>query len=197
MFSLKNNCYSFALVLSLFYAPFAHADAPLAEKKSESLLQQLVNSYVSSSKEDNALRHLLDAKMYLSEAEHDLLVSHNKESAKGDIESSLGYLLEAEKTIQKPDLKQQLVNLVETLKGLEQKIVKTSKLGSDNESDELLTVASGNLLKAKEYSTPKTQKSIDKIIDRIQLLQKEIEHTNLRSDYESAMDSLSNIISNL
>ncbi len=91
MFYLKVSRYSLALFFSLLFVSLVYADAPIAEKKSESLLQQLVNSYVNSSKEDNALRHLLDAKMYLSTAEHDLLVSHNKESAKGDIESSLRY----------------------------------------------------------------------------------------------------------
>ena len=173
-----------------------YADNPSAQQKPKSLLQQIVDSYVNSSKTNSALKNLLDAKMYLSTAEHDLLVSHDKESAKNDIKNTLNYLLEAEKVAQ-PNIKQQLVSLVDTIKGLEQKTANIAESGNNNETDKLLAIANTDLAKAKQNATPITQIEIEKIMTSINTLRRQIEQANLREDYESAMHMLSRIINNL
>ena len=104
------------------------ADTSTVTEKPKSLLQQLVDSYLDSSATNTVLKHLLDAKMYLSTAEHDLLVSRDKESAQVDIENSINYLVEAEKLSQ-PEIREGIVALIDNLKRLERK-TKSSEISA-------------------------------------------------------------------
>lgn len=168
------------------------------EEKSESLLQRIVDSYINSSKTDQTLKHLLDAKMYLSSAEHDLLVSQNKQSASRDIENALSYLNEAQQVAQ-ADIKTQIKQLIQGLTGLKKKTLEETLVGQDNQADESLKIAQTKLLEAKNspnVSLP-TKKRIDIINEQIQQLRNQIEHTNLREDYEAAMNRLNRIIQHL
>ncbi len=167
-----------------------------ANQKEDSLLQRIVDSYISSSNTDKTLKHLLDAKMYLSTAEHDLLVSHDKKSAHEDIESTLQFLAEAV-DVAKPDIKTRVIALIETLKVLEQRTDNKAQAGKDNEVDDLLGVAQKNLLKASDIASPEEKQEIAKINNSIQRLRNKIEHVNLRDDYEKSMQTLNEIINAL
>ncbi len=166
------------------------------EKPPQSLLQRIIDSYVSSSNTDKTLKHLLDAKMYLSTAEHDLLVSHDKQGAHDNIENSLHFLAEAN-TVASPDNKTRISKLIETLKRLEIKTDNNVQAGKDNEVDKLLGVAQTTLLKAKEIASPEEVQEIANINTRIQKLREQIEHINLRDDYEQNMHILNDIINSL
>ena len=172
------------------------ADTSTDTEKPKSLLQQLVDSYLDSSATNTVLKHLLDAKMYLSTAEHDLLVSRDKESAQFDIENSINYLVEAEKIAQ-PEIKEGIVSLKENLKKLERKTKSSENIGKDSDTDKLLAIANTNLNNAKEAASPSVKAKIDEISFMIIDLQKEIEHANLREDYELSMSSLNSIISKI
>lgn len=167
-----------------------------ANQKEDSLLQRIVDSYISSSNTDKTLKHLLDAKMYLSTAEHDLLVSHDKKSAHEDIESTLQFLAEAV-DVAKPDIKTRVAALIETLKVLEQRTDNKAQAGKDSEVDDLLGVAQKNLLKASDIASPEEKQEIAKINNSIQRLRNKIEHVNLRDDYEKSMQTLNEIINAL
>ena len=172
------------------------ADTSTDTEKPKSLLQQLVDSYMDSSATNTILKHLLDAKMYLSTAEHDLLVSRDKESAQVDIENSLNYLIEAEKIAQ-PEIREGIVALIDNLKKLERKTKSSENVGKDSDTDKLLAIANTNLHNAKETASPSVKTKIDEISSMIMALQKEIEHANLREDYELSMKSLNSIISKI
>ncbi len=166
--------------------------------KPDSLLKRLVDSYVNSSKTDQTLKHLLDAKMYLSSAEHDLLVSHNKKSAQRDIENTLSYLVEAEGAA-KPETKAKIIDLINRLKLLETKTMQEKVVGQDSQVDQLLSMAQVKLIDAQKSTdiSASTKKRIDEINSKLQELRNQIEHANLREDYEAAMNTLNSIIHGL
>lgn len=185
------------LVLSsLAVAKDTPASDDTANQKEDSLLQRIVDSYISSSNTDKTLKHLLDAKMYLSTAEHDLLVSHDKKSAHENIESTLQFLAEAV-DVAKPDIKTRVTTLIETLKVLEQRTDNKAQAGKDSEVDDLLGVAQKNLLKANDLASSEEKQEIAIINTSIQRLRNKIEHVNLRDDYEKSMQTLNEIINAL
>ena len=165
-------------------------------KKPDSLLQRIVNSYVNSSNTDKTLKHLLDAKMYLSTAEHDLLVSHDKQQAHDNIESSLHFLAESLE-VANPANKSRISKLIETLKILEKKTDNKVQAGKDNEVDTLLGAAQETLLKAKEIASPEEVQEIVRINANIHQLRQKIEHVNLRDDYENSMRAINDVINAL
>ncbi len=166
------------------------------ENTSKSLLQRLLDSYEESSKTDETLKYLLDAKMYLSTAEHDLLVSQDKESAQTDIQNSLSYLQQAEK-IAKPEIKDKIAKLHSAMQKLKDKTTNKKELGLDNDVARLLNTSETNLGKAKEQASAPVKIQIEALILRIRQLRQQIEHENLRADYESAMKTLADIIKSL
>jgi len=186
-----------ALTLILFSLVFGLGTTAAEEKnpKPESLLQRIVDSYVDSSNTNETLKHLLDAKMYVSTAEHDLLVSRDKESAQLDIENALAYLIEAESAA-KPDVKNQISLLIPKLKSLEKKILKEKLDDQDNQVDVLLKTAQEKLFETHniDHVTESTKKKIKEISFSIQALRQKIEHNNLRDEYEAIMHSLNDII---
>ena len=165
-------------------------------EKAKSLLERLVETYEESSKTDETLKHLLDAKMYLSTAEHDLLVSHDKQNAQNDIEKSLTYLLEAENSA-KPEIKSRVIELSKTLKKLEKKTASMKESLHSSDVYQLLGVAQVNLDKAKNNATAPMKTQIEALSLRVQQIRQQLEHDNLRVDYESAMTTLGQIINGL
>ena len=125
-----------------------------------------------------------------------MLVSRDKERAQLDIENSLNYLIEAEKIAQ-PEIREGIVALIDNLKKLERKTKSSENVGKDSDTDKLLAIANTNLHNAKESASPSVKTKIDEISSMIIVLQKEIEHANLREDYEYSMRSLNKIISGL
>ena len=189
----------FILPLMLLISSQAFSDGPsnnIQPEKPKSLLERLIDTYEESSKTDETLKHLLDAKMYLSTAEHDLLVSHDKQSAQNDIEKSLTYLLEAENSA-KPEIKSRVIELSKTLKELEKKTASKKESGQSSDVNQLLGIAQGNLSKAKENASAPVKIQIEALALRIQQIRQQIEHDNLRVDYESAMTTLGKIINSL
>ncbi len=174
------------------------ANADEDKTKPESLLQRIVDSYVDSSHTNETLKHLLDAKMYVSTAEHDLLVSHNKENAQVDIENALSFLIEAE-GVANPEIKNQISLLVNDLKELEKKTSKERKVAQDDQVDLLLKIAQSKLLEAQNIDniSQPTKLRIKEINSSIQNLRIKIEHNNLRENYEAIMNTLNNIIHQL
>ncbi len=189
-----------ALVLILFSLVLGMGAIGAEEKstKPESLLQRIVDSYVDSSNTNETLKHLLDAKMYVSTAEHDLLVSRDKERAQVDIENALAYLVEAENTA-KPDVKDQISLLIPKLKSLERKTLKEKLDDIDNQVDFLLKTAQNKLYETHniDHVSESTKQKIKEISFTIEELRIKIEHSNLRDDYEAIMNTLNKIISML
>ncbi len=192
---LMNKKVNIVFVLVLFgFCACAEENSP----KPESLLQRIVDSYVDSSNTNQTLKYLLDAKMYVSTAEHDLLVSHDKESAQVDLENALSYLIEAEE-VAKPEIKNQISLLIPNLKSLERKTLKEKMVDQDDKIDLLLKTAQSQLLEAQniDHISQSIKQRIKDIRFSIQELRAKIEHNNLKEDYEAIMNTLNSIIHKL
>ena len=150
----KAICKLILISMTSFMMFALSADTSTDTEKPKSLLQQLVDSYLDSSATNAVLKHLLDAKMYLSTAEHDLLVSRDKESAQLDIENTINYLVEAEKIAQ-PEISEGIVALIENLKKLERKTKSSENIGKDSDTDKLLAIANTNLHNEAVEKAPK------------------------------------------
>ena len=171
-------------------------DSSQVEKKS--LLQSIIDKYIAASKTDEALKYLLDAKMDLSAAEHDLLLSNNITDATENIENTITYLEQA-KNSAKPTIKNEIETLRQHLKLLEKKTLSKENNDLNNDVDQLLGVAQSTLTKAQEHtkSASSTKQKIIAINKEIQALRNQIEHNNLKEDYKSAMHSLNAIIDHM
>ncbi len=181
----------FLVIVSFMFV----TNAEEKDNQPESLLQRIVDSYVDSSNTNETLKYLLDAKMYVSTAEHDLLVSQDKERAQVDIENAIAYLIEAE-GVAKPDVKKQISFLIPKLKKLEKKTLKEKLIDQDSQVNFLLKEAQKKLLETHslDHVSESTKQKIKEISSSIQELRMKIEHSNLRDDYEKIMNTLNNII---
>ena len=165
----------------------------------KSLLKKIIDSYNDASNTDKTLKHLLDAKMYLSTAEHDLLVSHDKDGAQNDIDNTLSFLREAETVSSSKEIKIEITQLVSKLTSLKKMTAEKGEISQDDSVDKLLELAQNKLMEAKKktISSLAREKEISDIHAEIQRLRDRIEHDDLRSDYESAMQMLNIIIRDL
>ena len=164
----------------------------------KSLMQNIIEKYMAASNTDKTLKYLLDAKMDLSTAEHDLLLTHDKTQAKDNIENTISYLKKA-KSSADDKIKNNIEALLKNLKSLEKKTLNSDSSGLNNDVDQLLGIAQSTLTKAQEHtsSSSLTKQKIADINDEIQSLRKQIEHMNLKEDYESAMNTLNTIINDM
>ena len=164
----------------------------------KSLMQNIIEKYMAASNTDKTLKYLLDAKMDLSTAEHDLLLTHDKIQAKNNIENAISYLTKA-KSSANSKIKNSIEALLKNLKSLEKKTLSTDSSAPNNNIDQLLGMAQSTLSKALEHtsSSSLTKQKITDINKEIQALRKQIEHINLKDDYESAMNTLNTIINNM
>lgn len=174
-------------------------DKPTTNANSEkphSLLQRIIDSYVSSANTDTTLKHLLDAKMYLSAAEHDLLIKHDKQDAHDNIQNALHFLSEALE-VASPGVKTNVQALMQELKQLQKKTDESERAGKENEVDTLLMEAQTSLQKASKIASMDEKPEITRIDAAIQALRQKIEHINLKEDYKNSLHNLNTIIHSL
>ncbi len=157
---------------------------------------QLIHSYVDLATSEKILKHLLDAKMHLYTSEHDLLVSHDIEDSKQELNSVLKYLEKANKVAKSP-LQNKIIDLSKKIIVLKEQAKQTQEAWITNDEIMFLNRAKENLIKAKFKATPNIKLQIESIEADIQILQADIEISNIKNNYESAMAALENIINQL
>lgn len=158
--------------------------------------EQLVNQYVELSQNEKTFKHLLDAKMHLFIAEHDLFVSHDARDAYAELDKVLADLSLARQQAVK-DVLPEVQKLTDQVNSLQQKMSAASKSWLDNEVLSHLKKATEELLMAEQTAKPDTSLQIGDIRQQVDELRKEVETINLRNDYDEIMKRLKMIIDKL
>jgi len=158
--------------------------------------EQLVDQYIELSQNEKTFKHLLDAKMHLFIAEHDLFVSHDARDAYAELNQVLADLALAQQ-----EAVEEVLPEVKELSGevtfLQDAMNFSSKSWLDNEVLMHLQNASSELVKAEKTALPDTSLQIGVIRHQIDDLRKQVETINLRNDYDKIMEHIKMIISKL
>jgi hypothetical protein len=154
---------------------------------------QLTHSYIALATDEKTLKHLLDAKVHLFTAEHDLFVSHDAKDAEKELDNTLDYLNEAER-VAKPVTRKRVTDLISDIQMLKEKINTRNKIWRKDSVIQSLNKALTNLDEANEKASPATKLRIAALKTDIDDLRKQEGESNIRNDYESAMSTLQSII---
>ena len=156
----------------------------------------LIHSYNELSVSEKTLKYLLDAKMHLFMAQHDLFVSHNDEDAIKELDNVLDYLDEASQ-VAKPSIQKKVVNLSKKIYVLKEQINPEQEAWINNDLVLSLKQAMDNLTKAKSNASPRIKLRIESLETEIQILRVDVERSNIKHDYELAIMELRGIINEL
>ena len=171
---------------------FWHQATSIVKREADNL----IHSYVELSVSEKTLKYLLDAKMHLFRAQHDLLISHDNDDAASELDNVLGYLDEASQ-VSKPSLQKKITDLSKEIQTLKDHIKQGNESWRENDLILTLEQAVKNLNKAKSSASPQISERIESLETEIQILQVDIERTNVKNEYEAAMEKLKEIIHQL
>lgn len=153
-----------------------------------------IHGYRELSAAEATLRPLLDAKMHLYLAEHDLFFSGDVGKAQKELEKTLKFLTEAS---EKSDggIKESVNKLVASVRRLQSQ----SRDGSwvINDIERGLNDAASSLAEAAKNASPPVRVRLESIRSDILKLGEDIDRTNLRVDYDAARAALSRIVNSL
>lgn len=172
-------------------ARFWHRTTSIIKREAD----HLIHSYVEQSIAGKTLKHLLDAKMHLFTAEHDLFVSHDAEDAEDELSQVLNDLNEANE-VANPAIKNRVIALSENIKFLKENLTKKGIWENDSVV-KALDNALVELNNVNENTTPTIKLRIELLKIDINTLRTDVQKTNIRNDYDSAMATLQNIINGL
>lgn len=173
-------------------ARFWHRATSIIKREAE----QLIHSYVTLSSSEKTLKHLLDAKMHIFTAEHDLFVSHNAEDASEELGKALEYLTEATQSA-RPAIREKVILLQNDLQLLRENISTSEKNWNNDLAIHALNKSLKSLIIANENISPDLKLRVDNIKTNIRILRADIASSNVKNKYESAMARLQNIINEL
>lgn len=171
---------------------FWHQSIAIIERE----IDQLTHSYSELLVSEKSLKYLLDAKMHLFYASHDLFVSHSDEASVRELDNVLDYLDEASQ-VSKPPIQEKIISLRKEIYVLREQIKGSQDAWRNNDVTLFLNKAIDNLTKAKAKAPPRIKLRIDSLEAEIETLQVDAERTNIKNDYESAMAKLRDIINEL
>ncbi len=158
--------------------------------------EQLVDQYVELSQNEKTFKHLLDAKMHLFIAEHDLFVSKDSRDAYAELYKVLVDLdLASREAV--GEFKPQVADLTDKVTALRKLMSASEQSWLGSEVIEHLQNARSDLLLAEQTAKPETSLQISIIRHQIEGLRREEETRNLRNDYDAIMEDLKLIISKL
>lgn len=171
---------------------FWHKSTAIIERE----VDQLVQGYIELSTSEKTLKHLLDAKMHLYTAEHDLLVSHNAHDSKQELDSVIEYLDKAGQDAN-PPIKEKILFLSNKIILLKEQVSQNPDAWRNNDEIMLIKQAKESLAQAKVKVPSNLRLRIEAIEVDIQELQNEYEKNDIKQNYDSCMASLKEIISEL
>ncbi len=158
--------------------------------------EQLLHQYIELSQNEKTFKHLLDAKMHLFIAEHDLFVSNDTRDAYEELDKVLVDLdLASQQAV--GQFKPQVDELTEKVTALRKLMSASEESWLGSEVIEHLQNAHSDLLLAEQTAKPETSLQISIIRHQIESLRREEETRNLRNDYDAIMEDLKLIISKL
>ena len=157
---------------------------------------ELIHSYIELSVSEKTLKYLLDAKMHLFMAQHDLFVSHNDEDAIKELDNVLDYLDDAVQ-VAKPSIKKKVLNLNKDIYALKEQINPGQEAWKKNDLVLSLNQAIDKLTKAKNIASPRIKLRIELLVTEIQSLRVDVARSNIKNDYELSIVKLRGIINEL
>ncbi len=156
----------------------------------------LIHSYNELSVSEKTLKYLLDAKMHLFIAQHDLFVAHNDEDAINELNNVLDYLDDASQ-VAKPSIKEKIIKLTKNIQALKRQLHPGQEEWKNNDLVLSLKQAVENLAKAKSIASPQIKLRIESLEAEIQSLRADVEKSNIKHDYELSIVKLKKIINEL
>jgi len=171
---------------------FWHQATSIVKRETDNL----IHSYAELSVSEKTLKHLLDAKMHLFRAKYDLLSSHDNEDAASELDNVLGYLDDASQ-VAKPSLQKKIIDLKKEIQALKERIKPDNETWRENDQILALDRALKNLKQVKDSASSQISKRIETLETEIQILQVDIERSNIKNEYEAAMVKLKEIIHQL
>ena len=156
----------------------------------------LIHSYNELSVSEKTLKYLLDAKMHLFMAQHDLFATHDDDDAIKELDNVLDYLDEASQ-VAKPSIKKKILNLSKNIDVLKEQIKPGQEVWKNNDLVLSLNQAVDKLTEAKSIASPQIKLRIESLETEIQILRVEVERSNIKNDYELSLVKLRGIINEL
>jgi len=156
--------------------------------------EELIHGYVELSVAERTLKPLLDAKMHLYLAEHDLFVAHDVDKARHELDKASKYLATAEQSAPGPVRAE-----IDALQTDVQALAAETKEGAWGRDSVIqsLNAASTALTEAAKLASPPVRLQIESIRSDVHAVGTDIARRNQRADYERAMMSLESIINAL
>lgn len=171
---------------------FWHRSTALIKRE----MEDLIHSYSDLSTAEKTMKYLLDAKMHLFYAEHDLFVDHNAEYAGNELDNALYYMKEANQ-VAAPQVKKRISVIRKNIQEIKN-ITSQQKTAWHNESvNKALSKAQANLDEAKKFATPSVVVRLDALKAEINTLQIDIRKHNAKQYYDAAMAQLIQLINDL
>ena len=159
-------------------------------------MEDIIHRYNALLTTEQTLKPLLDAKMHLVYAEHDLFTNHDAELAEHELGDVMKYLDDALKKA-KPEFKDRIVKIQKGVKALKQGASLSDEAWQIGNVDNALNSAQSKLDEAKKYATPSDSVRIDKIKSELVVLQRDIVKSSAKQRYDSVMYQLVQLINDL
>lgn len=173
-------------------ARFWHRVTSLISRETD----ELIHRYVELSTAEKTLKYLLDAKMHLFTAEHDLFVSHEAEDAGEELGMVLDYLKEGGQ-VARPAIRDRLAALSKDIRLLKDNINTKQAIWKNDSVIQALDKALQDLAEADKNASPALKIQIDAVKTDIHALRVDVARNNIKNNYESAMATLQKIIHEL
>ncbi len=156
----------------------------------------LIHSYVELSVTEDTLKYLLDAKMHLFIAKHDLFVSYDDKEAIEELNTVLNYLDEAMQ-VANSVTKNKISALIKDIKSLKNKISSRKDGWKIRQITHSLENAVNELTQANKNASSSVKSRIEYIKANIRTLRNDIGSSRMKDHYKSSMASLVKIIKEL
>ena len=173
-------------------ARFWHQSTALVTRE----MEDLIHRYAKLSATEKTPKPLLDAKMHLVYAKHDLFDNHNAELAEYELGNVLQYLDDASEEAT-PEIKQRITEIKSNTLALKDGASLSSEAWHSASVYKALNDARARLEEAKEYAAPTTVVRIDNIKSELASLQKDIVTDSAKQHYDSVMYQLVQLINDL
>jgi len=147
-------------------------------------IQHVKKSWSDTSTANKTMKHLLDAKLHFTYAEHDLFVAHNRDKANKEIRRTLIFLDEAEK-VAIPHIKEQIATLKNDMQTLENSRI------YESEQEKIMNVlmeASKSIQEVSQGVALPVQSKLQTLATEIGSLKNEIGTLESRQQYNAILE---------
>ena len=149
-------------------------------------IQHVRKSWTDTSTANKTMKHLLDAKLHFTYAEHDLFVAHNRDKANKEISRTITYLDDAEK-VAIPRIQEQIAALKNDMQTLANSRIYASE---QERIINVLTQASNSIQKVSQGVASPVQSKLQTLVTEIGDLKNKIGTLESRQQYNAIIEKL-------